>query len=222
MKLSVVMLGFIFFLLVMPLITADIVEDTLRIKIYDRTTNDSMVRNIKIEFISSKYIIDNKNFTFQINTKGIAISNFSNFSSSINKVFGPFNYLVVTEAGEIFNIDYKTQYDTCIVEKGKFDMGWNNCRIDLEKYTGANATVCKDRLDTCNLTLKQKDIDISAKDEKITSLQTESEGTKNSKWIYGIGGVILGILGLLFYQGKLGRGVPRERSMSEFNKGQAG
>lgn len=211
MKSSLILaMTFAILLLVIPLMSADSKEDTLTIKMYNtsKLTNNSM--NIKIEFISSTYKFDNNNFTFTVNLKNGTV-----FSSSITKTFPSFDYWVQTTAGEILNIDYKVQYDQCIFDKGQLNKGWDECRA-------LNATGCKKDLDVCTLDLKQKDIDISTKDDKITTLQTENDGTKNSKWLFGVGGIILGIVILLFYEGKIGKGNPREKSMGEFNKGQTG
>ena len=112
--------------------------------------------------------------------------------------------------------------EKCEVEKGKFDVAWGRCVQDLNKYEGENATSFKEELDTCILLVKEKDLVLTSQDDKITDLKNNEEGTKNSKYLWGIFGAVLAVVGVLFYQGKIGGGVAKEKAMGEFQKSQSG
>ena len=216
MKFSIITLGFIFFLLVIPLMTAAISSTDINVNVKNITAWNitSGKVTLKISISSSEYT---PSTTFDITlTKNNLVDN--------SKLI-PFLF---TGTPTTSNLDYfqlwnqtDFQLTTCKIQRGQFETAYNKCLQDISVFTGANATICKNKLETCTLDLKTKDLDLTAKDDKIVAVQEESDSERNSRWVYGFGGVIIGILGLLFYQGKIGGG-PRERSRGEFNPGQAG
>lgn len=218
MKFSIVAIVLLIFWLAIPLTTATISSTDITIEVKNVTrwdlANQNVTLNIKIS--SSDYNPSGTN-TFNITLK-------LNKAFSGSKVI-PFLFTGTTTASNLDYFDLWNQTDiqltSCKIQRGQFETAYNRCLSDISVYTGTNATICKDKLETCTLDLKRKDIDLTAKDDKITSIQTESDSKQNSRWVYGFGGIIAGILGLLFYQGKMG-GRPKERSMSEFNPSQAG
>lgn len=216
MKFNIVILGSILLLLAMPLTAGAISSTDITIDVKNVTKWDSVNQNVtlNIKLSSPDYT---PSTTFNITLK-------LNKAFSGNKVI-PFLFTGTTTVSNLdwFNLWNQTdiQLTQCKIQRGQFETAYNKCLSDIGVYTGTNATICKNKLETCALDLKTKDIDLSAKDEKIASIQAENEGKSNSKFVWGFGGIILGILALLFYQGKVGGG-PRERSMGEFNKGQAG
>lgn len=234
MKFSIIAIALLISLLTIPLTAADWVGDTLKIKVFsinnitfdgcvnggvgtnNSCTTDDYTMRFNVTFDSSELNLNDKKFQFWVN-----IQNGTVWSSP------DFTYLVESTAS-FTNVDWYDNWTrtnaeliTCKIQRGQFESQLNSCLQKVGIYEGVNATKCKEDLSTCTLSLKTKDIDLGAKDEKIIAIQEESDSKQNSRWIYGIVGVIAGILGLLFYQGKVGGG-PKERSMGEFNKGQAG
>lgn len=226
-KKAMISLISIFFLLSMPLILAENRHDTLTIKIlgieYKDLDGDSIndILTIQIDFNSSEDDFNDQIFIFDMNTTGIFTEEFLDIP-----------YVVYTDSTPI-NMDYAQKYDeckdqksSCEIEKGKLDVGYTKCNVNLgecqKKYEGENATKCDDELNICNLQIKERDLDLNAKNTEITNFKTEKENTKNSKYFWGIGGIIIGVLCLLFKEGKIGAGNPQDKSVGEFNKNQAG
>jgi len=204
-------------LFVMPLVLAENIHDTLTIKViggeYRDLNGDSIndTLTIQVDFSSSEDDFNDKTWTFDILTN--ITGNFTNLD---------FPYIVYTKNATVENIDYKDDYDTCVAAKSKIDGGWQLCQNDLVKYEGENATSYKEDLDECTFTIKDKDSDITSKNKEIEDLKEEAEDTKNAKYFWGVGGAILGILGLLFYRGELGKSQAKDKSQGEFNPTQAG
>lgn len=206
----------IFLLVAFPMVSAIInsADITVEVKNVTKNINGNVTLNVKIS--SPDYSPSAAN--------SLNITIVANKPTSSSKVI-PFLFSGTPTTS---NLDYytlwnetDTQLTKCKIQRGQFETAYNKCLSDISVYTGANATVCKTKLETCSLDLKSKDLDLAAKDDQIATVKREGDATKNSKWMYGAGGIILGILGLLFYQGKLG-GNAKERSMGEFNPSQAG
>ncbi|GAG87165.1 unnamed protein product, partial [marine sediment metagenome] len=160
--------------------------------------------------------INNQNFTFTI---------LPNTTFSVNENFAFLFIPNITAENWNFAEKWLECKDNLDAEGDKsrdFERGWQNCQNDLVEYEGENATSCKEELGVCLLNVQSKDIEITGKEDKITNLEGEKETTKNSKWFYGVIGIALGIGGLLVYQGKLGKGSAKDKSETEFNKGQQG
>lgn len=218
MKINLIL---ILLLLGMPLALANTIEDTLiTIKIYNISEipknntlfNSSII--IKVEVINNEYSGNNQNFTFTI------------FNNTVVNEDKNFNLIFIKN--ESVSQTIVEQYATCLNDKSKcendltkWDLGWDLCKRDLKEAIGENSTKCNDELNACNFQVKEKNLELQSKNTEITTLNTEKKDTKNTRWFYGIIGVVLGIVGCLFKEGKLGQG-PKDKAMDEFNRGQAG
>lgn len=202
----------------MPLISSDTIGDTtIKVSVYNSTkiyTNGSLT-TIKVEINNSLTSYNHQIFSFNVNF----------IREGIN-LYDDFNFLFIKN--ETVSEDLVTKYTTCLSQKStceltksQFNTAWDQCEKKLTEATGENSTACKLQVDSCNLQIKEKDLEITSKDQEIEKLTNDQTNTKNSKWFWAIGGVILGILGLLFKQGKL-TGTPKDRSEEEFNRMQAG
>ena len=171
----------VFLLLSMPLVLADNRHDTLSIKIYNRTVmGDDYEMTIGVDFNSSKDEFNDITYTFVVNLK-----NETTFSDTLAQTFSDIPYIVYFE-DTAENIDFAKEYYECLAEKIGFERGWQQCQNELTDYKGENTTLCKEDLDECSLSLKEKGLDLGAKNEKILNLEDENEDTKNSKYIWGV------------------------------------
>lgn len=203
----------VFLLLLIPFAMAELNDDVLKIKVYNSTKIDrtgGSLSTIKIEFVSTEFKGNNQNFTFTFNASKMEKTGIGFTSPDIN-------FLV---EGEIVNTDYLNEYIKCNSDLSRTDQGYTSCTVRLANYEGKNATACKEELQTCNLNLKEKDLDAQAQEDKITGLQDEKNNTQNSKWIYALIGAVVGAFGFNLYKQR--GGPARERSMGEFNREQAG
>jgi len=219
-KFSIVLMLLLFTVPLVLASEADIFGDKLTIKIYNTSKQDYTGENLtsfKIEFISQeKPSFNNKDFTFSVN---LASQNISYKSEA-------FDYIIPFIIDIPENISFYEKWMDCEVYSAKLDTGYTICNSNLvecrEEYEGENATSYKEDLNECTLTIKEKDLDITSKNKEIEDLKEEAEETKNAKYFWGAGGVVLGILGLLFYRGELGKGSVKDKSQGEFNPSQAG
>ncbi len=131
-------------------------------------------------------------------------------------------YLVFTAPNDTAkNIDFAEDYYICVADKASYNTAWTACVLDLDEYEGENATTNKEELDSCNLRIQEKDIEIGGKDNTIKDLEDEKKDTENLKWIYAIIATIIGVVGCLIYCGKIGKGAVKDKSMDEFSKRQS-
>jgi len=206
-------------LFIMPLVMAESenFDDLLKIKIYSISdvpnfTGEGIISiEFNVEFISKEDPFNNYTFPFTL---------YENKSLSILE--GNIFYRVLAEGTTIENIDYKKDFDKCIDEKGSLNRGYTTCNTNLAKYEGINASNYKTDLDACTLTKKEKDLEITSKNEEIEGLKEDMEETKNQRLFWGIGGIIIGIIGLLFYRGEIGKAKAKDKSEGEFNPRQSG
>ena len=207
----------IFLLFSISFALANTIESTtITVKIYDNTievTNSDYDGNNQIKTFS---IIEFDENNSEINSDGIV----KNYTFSF-----PFIFI----KNESVGMDVVSQYvlclnekTTCLEDKASYNTAWTKCVVDLGEYEGENATTNKEALDACNLQTQQKDLEITSKTTEILDLEEKEKNTENSKWFFGIAGALLGVFGLLIYQGKIGKGNVKERSDNEFNKNQAG
>lgn len=210
-------LVFILMLILLPMVLAvEVVDDTLKIRIYNDTKVTNITTDLKVEFISTKDNFNNKNFTF-------TIDNLWNGFDVIKE----FDYRVITNT-TAENIDFIQAYfdcddelDECKINLGKYDSAWDECRKDLEPYESGNATACQTDLNNCNLRVKEKDLTINSKQDKITILETAEKDKKNTKYIYGAIGLVLGFVACLYKEGKIGN-TAKESAQGDFSTQQAG
>ena len=215
---SYIILIFLLFSISFVLATnnADIFDDEITIKVYNTSKQDyegTSLTSFNIEFISQKQPqYNNQIFTFSVNLS----------SQNIGYESESFGYIIpfITDTPE--NISFYQKWLDCEVYSGKLDTGYTRCVLDLDEYKGENATTNKEALDACNLQTQQKDLEITSKTTEILDLEEKEKNTENSKWFFGIAGILLGVLGLLIYQVKIGKTNVKERSDNEFNKNNAG
>lgn len=207
---------FIFLLLGIPLVMAVTIENTqIDINVYNKSINENETKII-IEIKNDIYTTNNKNFTF-------IIKNYT--GENLNEHFS-FDFLFIKN--ESLDSDIVDKYVICLnekskceIEKGKFDISWNRCVLDLNKYQSENATLSKDELNTCNLLIKEKDLELTSKDTEITNLKNEKDDTSNVKWFYGLIALGVGYFGRMLYKGEIGEKA-KDKSTGEFYKGGAG
>lgn len=169
------------------------------------------VYNGTVEITNSDYSGNNKNFSF---------------NSSIYNEFS-YNFLFIKNT--TVSVDLVDKYANCLNEKSSceltknsFNMAWNECVRDLNN--AGNISAIQGNLTQCTTSLQQKDTEISSKQSAVDECKTAQSQKENQKWIYGVVGVILGILGALLQQGK-GKewfGKIKEKSKEDFNPRQAG
>lgn len=214
-------LGFVLFLSVIPFIVATSTpysQDTVKIRVtLLGNAAEGNTLNLKVDFESGNFDFNDESFSFDL-------------TNSNNTVWDSpdFEYVIFSNTTAI-NLDYfelwnetDRQLTTCKIQRGQFETSWNQCLDDLADYEGENASQCKEELSACNLKISEKDLQISSKDEKISTLEEDKDSTKNSKWIYGLIGAVLGGAAFHFYTtGKKG-GKVRDKSVDEWSKSQAG
>ncbi len=198
MKISLILL----LLISIPLITAGLDEASLTIR----------VSNNSIEIIDSKFPnINNQNFTYSITNKSMSFTNTTfNLIYEINETASGFDF-----ADEYTNC--LTKKTECEILKKDIDRGWTECLSSLNRFEGQNATACDDLLDDCELDLERKKVDLESKAREIQDLSNDQEDTRNTKYIYFGAGLLVGVLGLLWKQGKIGN-KHHEKSQDELNK----
>ncbi len=211
----------IFLLFSISFALADTIEDTkITVKIYNISKvpkNNTVFTSgiqIKVEVINNEYYGNNQNFTFTI---------FNNTVVNENR-----NFNLIFIKNESVGMDVVSQYvaclndkSKCLEEKASYNTAWTACVLDLDEYEGENATTNKEELDSCNLRIQEKDIEIGGKDNTIKDLEDEKKDTENLKWIYAIIAIIIGVVGCLIYCGKIGKGAVKDKSMNEFSKRQS-
>ena len=201
-------------------VSATLSEDIINIKIYNSnpfnfSENLSDWNNRTLSFVinmdSYNYDINDETYTFNLDLKDY-------LNNATNLFSGSMNYI---DDVERTNINYLEEYTKCISDKSSLDRSYTICSSDLSDCRDGNSTACQNKINPYILQVQQKDLDLESKDKEIKDLTDEQDKTKNSHWFWAAGGAILGILGLLFKQGKLG-GSPKDRSEEEFNRMQAG
>jgi len=197
----------LFFIFTIPMIMAvGLDEAQLSLKVSNNT----------IQIIDTQFPnINNRNFSYSVVNNSV--------------IFTETNFTLIYEINEsATSFDFAEEYSDCLGEKTEceilkrdFDRGWNSCLHDIDELTGENGTDYKDELANCNLKIREKDLDLNSKQAEIKDLKDEEAGSQNSKWFWGIGGVIIGGVAILFKEGKIG-GKVKERAVEEFNPQQAG
>ena len=215
MKFNIIILGFVFLLIVTPFIAATEIQSmpititAKNISAWNVTLNNSIKLNISISSIDYKAT---ETFILSV-TKGTLVNSNKTIPFYFNYVGGGVNLT----SSQVLNITVcNSNLLKCLSDSAGYSNAYNVC-----KYDQGNLTKLNNNLSDCKLNLKLKDVDLATKDTQITTLQTDADAKKNSHWLWAIGGVIAGIVGILGYQGKLGGGV-RDKSIGEFNKQQAG
>ena len=151
MKFSMMLMLLLF---VIPFISAEIpsfVEDTLTIELHVESY-DTIEKEVtlKIVFSSEEYGFNDEEYTIILNVTN---------DTDIN--INSFQYGFLTDV-PIEEINFTKEYIQCITDRASYNTAWNKCVVDLadceEKYEGTNVTNCKESLDECTLTIKEKDL----------------------------------------------------------------
>lgn len=119
-----------------------------------------------------------------------------------------------TNPSNLFCIS-ESKYLECNNLQNSYRISWDNCRDDLKENEGfkSNYSTCATSLSTCQS-------ERASATAQVTTLTDEAIKTKNSKWVWGIGGIILGIFGTLYVKGHIGR--PKVRNPEgNYNKEQS-
>jgi hypothetical protein len=106
-----------------------------------------------------------------------------------------FNRSVSTIIG---NTDLQRKYEDCLVLKSQFSAGLDSCskaKVEQGEFE-KNFTQCSTGLQICRS--EKSSIETNRND-----LKKEMEDNKNKHWIWGIGGLVIGVAGILLYQKKL-------------------
>jgi hypothetical protein len=166
-------------LILILLLCLSILPIVLATEQIENSTFTIKIYNNTIEIISSEYSGNNKNFTFSItNVTG-------------NNTY----YLAVTPV--IFN------YDFVFVKNATVEIGL------VDKYTTCltnmadNLTALNNNLTNCQLLSSGKDGTITSLNTQIADLQTKEKDTENTKYLFGLLGGVLSILGYAWYKGDL-------------------
>lgn len=212
MKVSLILAAIL--LLSTPLIFAGVIytdDTTLNIEIYNNTLK-----------INDEYSAYERTYDFNV----VNGTNSSVFSDDLVE-YATFTFVLSFDRDENVSLAIVDKYASCLNEKaecetlkGQINTGFNSCVLDrdtcLEEYEGENATSHKIELDSCNLLIRQKDIDINSKNEDISDLEKDVEEKKYAWVLYGVIGIAIGILGLKIYKGEIGEKA-KEKSATEFN-----
>lgn len=98
----------------------------------------------------------------------------------------------------------------------------SNCENKYSDLLKQNLSDYKTQYDLCKVDLRGKDTEISSRNDKISSLETEKKDTANKKYFWFAGGIVVGALGWMWHKGELGKGGVKDKSEDEFNRRQAG
>ena len=192
----------------------DYEEPTITIKI----SNTSVIPNLSSSITINVEVI-NKQFDKSIQNITFTIINGTKIKKDTD-----IEFFFITNGSQVdYNIvTCLTEKSDCLIDKASFNTAWTKCVLDLNEYEGENSTTNKEALDVCTLRNQEKDLLIGNKDTQILDLEEEKKDTENVRFFWGIGGALLMLFGCLFYFGKIGKGFVKDKSESEFNKGQAG
>jgi len=196
-------LVFIILILSVNFVLADIIEDTnIKVKLHNGT----------IEIINEEYSGNNLNETFEIVNGSV--------------IFKEFNFPIIFIKNETVDSSMVDKYISCIdlkgkceTEKAQFNAAWNNCIKDLNEYKLNNNKSIREKLNSCTLDKGRIQNDLTAANKQYADLEQEQKDKGNSTWIWFGGGIVLGILGYAFYQGKIGN-QNKDESHKEFNTSQ--
>ncbi len=115
----------------------------------------------------------------------------------------------------IGDTELQRKYETCLEQKAAFNAGLNSCSTAKNEQSGfeSNYTKCATDLQVCQS-------ERATAQTETNRLTTEINENGNQQWVWGIGGLIIGILGTLYYCGRLG-GPKSQKPDENFNRQQA-
>jgi hypothetical protein len=189
---------------------------------FDITNNPITIKthNNTIEIVSFYYPVNNKNMTVNFTTS-TSIDNSTNITlCQINPQEVTFDNYLIRNTTQNVDMTITDRLITCETEKTRMNMGWQTCSSEWDKEIKKNATGLKQDLDSCNLDKNNLQVSLSQKSSLYDSKSKEVLDIQNQKFLFAFLGIVIGIIGTLFYQGKLKRF--GDKSMDEFGKTTAG
>lgn len=178
-------------ILISPLILSEqISQSDFVIEMYNKT----------IHITSNDFSGNNKDFSFDISNRSIwFIENGTNVSTQ--EFYVPyqksnFSFLFVNNIS--VSMDLVDKYTSCLNDTSV-------CQLNA----ASNFTTCS--VDKTNL-----QNNINNLNTQVTTLTESQKQKENQNFIWGIGGAILGIFGVLFFTGKLGKNF-KEKHADEFD-----
>lgn len=197
-------------ILIMPMVLAvDLIADSkITIKAHNSTkyVNNSVI--VVLEITNSDYSVNNRNFTLNVSTNK-AVSNTYEFLFQMAK----------NTSGSIDTCQYDENTTKCYIDKGKLDIGFQQCTNTLQEYKNGSYD-CNLVLNNCQNSVGDKQSEIDTLNSQIADLNEEQKNTKNSKWLFLAIGFALGLLAYAFKEGKLNK--ITDKSYREFNRGSTG
>lgn len=145
-----------------------------------------------------------------------------NYTNSTSQVCNSSGYytrdIPVTFANQslvVTDTNSQAQYNQCLQEKAQYSTGLNTCADTLTKQIAYkdNYTQCSTDLQICNA-------DKSRITTDKTTAETNYTNSKNAKYYFGVGGLILGIVGYMFYRKEIGG--PKHTQQDSYQAHQAG
>jgi hypothetical protein len=136
------------------------------------------------------------NFNYTEGNQSILIP--TNCTYNVNYLIDiPFLNQNITNNSQQYFVDSTTQskYEQCIVDKSQYINSYNNC-LGREKLLGdysTNYTSCSSLLINCQNSL-------SKSEEDIKILKKEKEDAKNTPWLYGFIGILIGAGAMYWYR----------------------
>jgi hypothetical protein len=115
------------------------------------------------------------------------------------------------------------KYDTCTLERAQYQTSYSNC-LDSKTKAGSfesNFTECSKQLTDCNNQLSTCQTQRQTTQTTVDTMTKEKEDTKNTPYLFGIGGLIIGIVGAMLYNGKWGKDKARNPD-GNYNRTQSG
>jgi hypothetical protein len=193
-------LAFIFLILCTTSVLADPIQSTtVHVKIYNTT----------LEFSNPDYSGNNKNISLTINDSMINLQDL--------------DFPILFIKNETVDKSTVDKYADCIAAKGacetekaQFNMAWNGCKIDLSTCQSNNNQSVKDSLNSCELDRQKVQLDLESKSKDLTDCTDEQKTTGNSKFVWAIGGALIGFVATMFITGKWGS-QNKDKSQEEFN-----
>lgn len=185
----------------------------------DISNNPLIIRasNNTVSIISLNYPMNNKNISLTF-TSSVDSSN--NTVCNIVPIELAFDNYYLRNTSQLIDITLMDKYLMCNNEKSNLTISYTVCSDNLFRCNAENPSELKNKISNCTIDNVNLQNLVSQKDNALQIKTNELEDTKNQKFLFGIGGLILGIIGILAFQGKLYN--VKDKSMEEFGKSTAG
>lgn len=155
------------------------------------------IYNNSLEITSNEYSGNNQIFSFNI------LNMTTNSTNSLYVPLTEFNYSFLFVRNVTVSMDLVKDYTDCLSNTTQY-------QVNLTQYSTQKEAE-----------LQQKNNEISSKQSQIDTLTKEKQDTSNRIYLVGFVCLVLGVLGTLFYFGKIGRKT-KDKTEDEFHRGMAG